>query len=124
MAETRIRQILQAIADGQLSVEAAMEDLARWPVEDLGHTLVDHHRALRQEIPEIIYGAGKTAAQIAEILGELHRRHGRALATRVNAETASAVRAQTRDFSKVGASTRSGSTTHPARGRGDLFRAG
>jgi hypothetical protein len=94
MAETRIRQILQAIADGQLSVEAAMEDLARWPVEDLGHTLVDHHRALRQEIPEIIYGAGKTAAQIAEILGELHRRHGRALATRVNAETASAVRAQ------------------------------
>lgn len=94
MADTRIRQILQAIADGQLSVEAAMEDLARWPVEDLGHTLVDHHRALRQEIPEIIYGAGKTAAQIGEILGELHRRHGRALATRVNAETASAVRAQ------------------------------
>lgn len=94
MADTRIRQILQSIANGQLSVEAAIEDLARWPVEDLGHTLVDHHRALRQEVPEIIYGAGKTAEQISEILGELHRRHGNALATRVNADIAADIQRQ------------------------------
>lgn len=91
MADSSLQQILQAIADGQLPVDAAMERLARWPVEDLGHTLVDHHRALRQDIPEIIYGAGKEPAQIADILGELHRRHGRALATRVKHEAAAMV---------------------------------
>lgn len=93
MPDPRIQQILQAIADGGLTVAAGMEALARWPVEDLGHTLVDHHRVLRQEIPEIIYGAGKSPGQIAAILAELHARHGRALATRVDGSAATAVRA-------------------------------
>lgn len=92
MADARIQIILQSIADGRMSIADGMEALARWPVEDLGHTLVDHHRALRQEIPEIIYGAGKTPGQIAGILSELHARNGRALATRVDESAAASVR--------------------------------
>ena len=55
--------------------------------------MIDHHRELRTGVPEIVYGASKTAEQIAAALGELARVAGGAIATRVDAEKAAAVRA-------------------------------
>jgi hypothetical protein len=59
----------------------------------VGTTMIDHHRELRTGVPEIVYGGGKTPEQIAAALRELARAQGAALATRVDAAKAAAVRA-------------------------------
>jgi NCAIR mutase (PurE)-related protein len=69
--ETALRQMLAAVRDGSLSPDDALTRLARLPYADLGHTKVDHHRALRQRMPEAVYGPGKTPAQCTAIVGEL-----------------------------------------------------
>lgn len=62
------------------------------PVEDLGFAHVDTHRALRQGFPEVIFGAGKTPAQVAAIASRIWKREGRVLATRISPEQARVVR--------------------------------
>ncbi|MCL2382004.1 MAG: nickel pincer cofactor biosynthesis protein LarB [Treponema sp.] len=67
MGNQRTLDILKKIKEGTLSPEEAMLKLRMEPFEDLGYAKPDHHRELRQGIPEIIYGEGKTAEQIAGI---------------------------------------------------------
>jgi NCAIR mutase (PurE)-related proteins len=62
-----IRKILEDLQSGNLSVEDAALKLKLAPFEDIGYAKVDHHRALRQGVPEVIYGAGKTPEQIVGI---------------------------------------------------------
>ena len=64
MEQSEIRQLLQAVAAGERSVEDALLQLKEAPFEDLGFAKLDHHRALRQGAAEVIYGAGKTPEQI------------------------------------------------------------
>ena len=71
MDEGALRELLTAVRDGSVSPDAALTRLARLPFADLGHTKVDHHRALRQGLPEAIYGPGKTPEQCAAIVAEL-----------------------------------------------------
>jgi len=87
-----IRELLQQVASGGLSVEEALLRLKMEPFEDLGFAKLDHHRSLRQGVGEVIYGAGKTAEQIGEIAGALLRRGQRTvLITRLSAEAASSL---------------------------------
>ena len=67
-------------------------------VGDLGYARIDHDRGARCGFPEFVYGAGKTAAQIAGIVGELKRKGTALLCTRVSAEKASAVRVEHEDL--------------------------
>ena len=67
MEQLEIRQLLQAVASGERSVDDALLQLKEAPFEDLGFAKLDHHRALRQGAAEVIYGAGKTPEQIAGI---------------------------------------------------------
>jgi hypothetical protein len=60
-------KLLRQVAEGTVSVEAALLQLKKAPYEDLGFAKLDHHRAVRQGTAEVIYGAGKTAQQILEI---------------------------------------------------------
>jgi NCAIR mutase (PurE)-related protein len=83
MDPTRLRELLQAIRSGGVSVDEGMTRLAALPYQDLGFAQVDHHRHLRTGFPEVVFGQGKTAAQIAAIMGELKRGGGNVLATRV-----------------------------------------
>lgn len=71
MDEPALREMLRSVSDGSLSVEDAVARLARLPFADLGHAKVDHHRAIRQGLPEAIYGPGKSADQCAAIAAEL-----------------------------------------------------
>ena len=64
MEQLEIRQLLQAVASGERSVDDALLQLKEAPFEDLGFAKLDHHRALRQGAAEVIYGAGKTPEQI------------------------------------------------------------
>ncbi|MDD3368785.1 MAG: nickel pincer cofactor biosynthesis protein LarB [Lachnospiraceae bacterium] len=62
------REILQAVKNGELTIEEATLKLKLEPFEDLGFAKIDHHRALRQNAKEVIYGAGKTGEQILKIV--------------------------------------------------------
>jgi NCAIR mutase (PurE)-related protein len=92
MDASRILALLQEIERGTLSPEAALHQLEHMPYADLGVARVDHHRALRQGMPEIVFGESKTAEQIVLIVRELLRGDGRVLVTRVSSEKASSVR--------------------------------
>src|SRR5271167_400153 len=67
MDEGDVRKFLEAVKRGSLPVERAVEQLRQWPYEDLGFAKIDHHRALRQGFPEVIFARKKTAKQVAEI---------------------------------------------------------
>ena len=58
---------------GKLSPDAAVERIKHLPFEDIGFAKVDHHRALRQGFAEVIFGKGKTPAQVAEIVRAMLR---------------------------------------------------
>jgi len=69
--EARLRQLIDAIRSGTTSPDAAVAELRRLPFVDVGDALVDHHRALRQGMPEAIYGPGKSPEQCVRIVSEL-----------------------------------------------------
>lgn len=71
MNQKETLEMLCAIRDGSLSPDEAMTRLKTAPFEDLGYAMVDHHRAVRQGVPEVIYGQGKTAAQICGIVATM-----------------------------------------------------
>ncbi len=63
--------LLKGVADGTVSIDDALLKIKQAPFDDLGYAKPDHHRHARQGIAEVIYGAGKTAEQIAGIAGSL-----------------------------------------------------
>jgi NCAIR mutase (PurE)-related protein len=71
MDEAALRDLLVRLVAGEVDPEEVMRRLKRLPFADLGYALVDHHRALRQGLPEAVYGPGKSVAQCMGIIGEL-----------------------------------------------------
>jgi NCAIR mutase (PurE)-related protein len=91
--DDRLRALLQAVRDGEATIETAMDDLRRLPFETVGDfARLDHHRALRRGFPEVIFAQGKTPEQVAAIFLRLQERSDRVLATRVSAEMHAAIR--------------------------------
>lgn len=82
MNEERVRALLGDVQNGAVSIEDATQLLRRLPVEDLGFATLDHHRALRQGFPEVIYCAGKTPEQTALIMERLAAQSDTVLGTR------------------------------------------
>jgi NCAIR mutase (PurE)-related protein len=62
-----VRDLLERVRSSNVSIDEALESLRELPFRDLGFATVDHHRALRQGVPEVIFGERKTAEQIAAI---------------------------------------------------------
>ncbi|MCU1489231.1 MAG: mutase (PurE)-related protein [Acidimicrobiaceae bacterium] len=71
MDDDDLERLLAQVSTGERSAEEAAVRLRRLPFADLGFARVDHHRALRQGLPEAVYGPGKSAAQCAAIVEEL-----------------------------------------------------
>ena len=71
MDEPALRQLLDDVRAGTIGPDDAVARLRRLPVADLGFARVDHQRALRQGLPEAVYGPGKTPEQCADIVAEL-----------------------------------------------------
>src|SRR5438445_6005063 len=67
MNQSELLKILESVKAGELAPDKAIERLRHLPFEDLGFAKVDQHRALRRGVPEVIFGEGKSAAQIAAI---------------------------------------------------------
>jgi len=82
----RLKLLLEQVRAGELSPDAAFEQLRTLPFEDLGFAKVDHHRALRMGVPEVIFGPGKSPEHFVEIFDRLAERGNSVLATRVSPE--------------------------------------
>ncbi len=95
MDRTQLLTLLDEVRAGTVSATVAAQQIGDLPyaevVHAVGASMVDHHRELRTGVPEIVYGASKTAEQIAGTLGELANR-GAAIATRVDADKAARVK--------------------------------
>lgn len=92
MNREQILAALNAVRDGSMSPEAALNLFAQAPYEDIGYAKIDHHRGLRSGCGEVIYGAGKTAGQIAGILERMLMAGGEnILITRLDADKAAEV---------------------------------
>ncbi|QJB56761.1 nickel pincer cofactor biosynthesis protein LarB [Pseudodesulfovibrio sp. zrk46] len=85
-----LKALLEDIQSGKVSVDQGVESLRDLPFQDIGHTVIDNHRMLRNGFPEVIYGEGKTKEQLVDIFGYMRERNN-VLATRVDAEKAAFV---------------------------------
>lgn len=89
MDQKEVYKLLEQVKSGEISIDQAVLDLKEAPYQDIGYAKIDTHRGLRQGIPEVIYGAGKTADQIIGIVKEMTSLHQKnVMITRVSPEKA------------------------------------
>ena len=87
-----IRKLFEEVRRGSISPDDAVARLRHLPFEDLDFAKVDHHRALRAGMPEVIFGQGKTPSQVAQIFTRLAKHNGNILTTRASDAQFAAVR--------------------------------
>ena len=92
MDREELLKLLASVHDGSLTPADAASRLESAPFDELGFATIDHHRALRDGLPEVIYAPGKTPAQVAEIARRVYERAGRLLVTRIDAAQLAALR--------------------------------
>lgn len=91
MSAHRILDLLAQVAAGEMTPSLALERMALEPYESLPFATIDHHRALRQGFPEVVFGSGKTAAQIVSIAERLAAKGDGFLVTRAEDEAREAL---------------------------------
>ncbi len=94
MTPERIRDLLQRVREGGLDIAGAMAEMRELPYRDVGVATVDHHRALRQGAPEVVFGEGKSSEQILAIADEIVRAGHNLFVTRLDADKAEALLAR------------------------------
>src|SRR5512132_122832 len=92
MDRKQLKHLLEQVRSGETEIDSALDRLRHMPFEDLGFAKVDHHRALRHGMPEVVFGKGKTPDQIAKIADTLLKRSKNILITRADATAAEQVR--------------------------------
>lgn len=92
MRPDELRALLRRVRRGAVSAADAERRIRQAPIERLGFATLDHERTLRSGFPEVVFGEGKSIADLVAIMGRLHARHGVVLATRVSDEARAAVR--------------------------------
>jgi len=89
--EDQLRSLFEEVRTGATDIDAALERVRHLPFEDLGFAKVDHHRALRHGMPEVIFGLGKTAEHVIAIAAKLLERADNVLITRTTPAMAESV---------------------------------
>lgn len=92
MDASALRKLFQQVKDARISPDEAVARLRHLPFEDLGFAKVDHHRSLRQGLPEVIFSQGKTPQQVAEIFKRMAVHGHNVLATKAGPDHFKAVR--------------------------------
>lgn len=93
MNPRQLRELLDAVAAGEVSPDQALSDLAELPYADLGFAKLDLHRELRNGLPEAVYAEGKQTDDLRAIVDRMMAGHGRVLVTRLRPDAAEAIRA-------------------------------
>jgi hypothetical protein len=91
-----IRALFEQVKQGDVTPDDAVQKLRHLPFEDLGFANVDHHRAVRAGMAEVIFGPGKDPEHLAKIFASLAKHGNNVLATRANAEQYRAVKKKIR----------------------------
>ncbi len=91
MTEDQLRALLEDVRSGASDIDSALHRMRHLPFEDLGFANLDHHRALRHGIPEVVFGLGKTSDHVIAIAAKLLEHGGNVLITRTNPEMAERV---------------------------------
>ena len=94
MNQDQLRALFEQVRTGDVGVEAAIARVRHLPFEDLGFAKVDHHRALRHGMPEVIFAKGKTPEQVLAIASSLLQNAPNVLITRADRDCASLVTAK------------------------------
>lgn len=123
MDSKALQKLLEAVANGGMTVSSAMENLRHLSMEDIEYAHIDHHRTLRKGFPEVIFGEGKTAEQITGIMEKMAAVEDIILVTRIDADKAEHVRqhfpeAVYHDDARVLVLEKS---PPPIRGKGDIL---
>ena len=92
MTQDQLRGMLEEVRSGAVGIDAALERMRHLPFEDLGYAKLDHHRALRHGLTEVIFGKGKTPDQVKGIAERLLDKSPNLLVTRADREIADAVK--------------------------------
>ncbi len=92
MKKDELETLLREFQEGRHELSAVLARLEGWPAQDVGVARLDHARAARHGVPEVVFGAGKTPEQIATIVAALAARAANVLVTRATAEGFAAVR--------------------------------
>ena len=74
MDQEQLRSLFEQVRSGAVDIDAAIVRMRHMPFEDLGFAKVDHHRALRHGMPEVIFAKGKTPEQVVAIAGAAARK--------------------------------------------------
>ena len=119
MTPDDLRELLSRVRAGTLAPDEALSALATLPFADLGFAKVDHHRALRQGLPEVIFGQGKTAPQIAAIARRMLSAGENVLVTRLEASEAERVLAEVPELDYHPVSRTASAMVKPAVPRAD-----
>jgi NCAIR mutase (PurE)-related protein len=93
MHEETLRELLEALERGSVSVDEAMGRLRDLPFENLGFACIDHHRGLRRGYAEVIFGEGKRAEDIVTIMEKMTVKKGNILITRLSSDKADRIKA-------------------------------
>ena len=114
MDRTEAQELLAAVASGEVDPADALDRIATAPYDALAHSLVDVHRALRTGDPEVVYGSGKTTAQVLDVVEALRSAGDRAvLVTRATPDTVHALLAAHDDVLVDGATVAVGALPRP-----------
>ena len=97
MNRSQLKSLLEQVRSGETEIDSALDRLKHMPFEDLGFAKVDHHRALRHGMPEVVFGKGKTPEQIVAIAERLLDCAPNVLITRAEPDATEAVRARFED---------------------------
>jgi pyridinium-3,5-biscarboxylic acid mononucleotide synthase len=92
MTQDQVRELLEQVRGGKTNVDRALQRLRHMPFEDLGYAKVDHHRAMRHGMPEVIFAKGKTPEQVVGIAGRLLKSAKNVLITRADERVAGIVK--------------------------------
>ncbi len=92
MDSKHLKNLLEQVKNGQLDTDAALHQLKKLPYENLGFARIDHHRCMRNGVPEVIYCEGKTIPQIQGIVEKLSQYNDNILATRANPDVYAGIR--------------------------------
>ncbi len=98
MNTAAVKRLLKDVKEGRIGVTDALEKLRVLPFEELEFATIDTHRSIRQGFPEVVFGEGKTSAQIREIVKSMAKREENVLVTRLDKEKARSLK---RSFPKA-----------------------
>ena len=123
MMRDRVRDLLEQVAAGGIDPEGALNLLSSPQVESLPFATIDHHRSLRQGFPEVIFGEGKTDAQVVAIAQRIVAVGDTLLVTRIAPSAAAALTAEIprAEWNELGRTLLVRGATRPSAGRGTIL---